>query len=125
MFDDWIVSLLLYDQKILAVSLRETLLKRFKIKSTAAALKATWITGFNKKTAYKHLKEFFENNGKFRDEKRGKLKWLRLFNDENLRLEAVMVRERKGEASMMTAQSFCHWVNEELLPSRNLTPNIP
>ena len=51
-----------------------------------------------------------------------------LFNEENLCLEAAMqVREnaiRKREANM-TAHSFCHQVNEELLPSSNLPPNLP
>ena len=34
----------------LSVLLMETLQKRFKVKATAAALKAAWITGFNEKT---------------------------------------------------------------------------
>ena len=51
-----------------------------------------------------------------------------LLNDENLRLEAAMfVREhgyRKGEANL-NAKSFCQWVNNELLPSSDLPPNMP
>ena len=49
-FDDWVASLPLQSCKMLAVMLMETLQKRTNIKSTAAALEAAWITGFNEKT---------------------------------------------------------------------------
>ena len=66
--DDWVVSLPLYNRKMLAVMLMETLQKRMKIGSTQAA----WITRFNEKTVQTYRKEFFERSGKFRDEARGK-----------------------------------------------------
>ena len=89
-FDDWVVSLSLLDRKMLAVLLTETLQKRFNIKSTAAALEAAWVTGFNEKTVHYYRKEFMQNKGKFREEQRGKYKRICLFNDEDLRLRASM-----------------------------------
>ena len=49
-FDDWVISLPLVDRKMLAVLIMETIQKRTPLKSTAAALEAAWITGFNEKT---------------------------------------------------------------------------
>ena len=123
----WVVSLPLSGRKMLAVMLMETVQKRLNVKSTAAALEAAWITGFNEKTVRKYRKEFFENRGKFKDEARGKYKRFCLFNDESLRLQASMwVREHavKKGAPNMVARSFCQWVNE-LLPSSDLPPNLP
>ena len=71
---------------------------------------------------------FFENKGKFEEDKRGKYKWQCLMNDENFRLQASMwIREHtycKGEPNM-TSKSFCEWVNSDLLPNSNLTENMP
>ena len=106
----------------------ETVQKRFNVKSTAAALEAAWITGFNEKTVRKYRKEFFENRGKFKDEARGKYKRFCLFNDEYLRLQVSMwVRENavKKGAPNMVARSFCQWVNYKMLPSSDLPPNLP
>lgn len=113
---------------MLAVMLMETVQKRFHVKSTAAALEAAWITGFNEKTVRKYRKEFFENRGRFKDEARGKYKRFCLFNDESLRLQASMwIRENavKKGAPNLVARSFCQWVNNELLPSSDLPPNLP
>ena len=126
-FDDWVVSLPLYDQKMLAVMLMETLQKRMKIGSTQAALEAAWITGFNEKTVQTYRKEFFERGGKFRDEARGKYKRFCLFNEESLWLDASMwIRENavKKGAPNLVARDFCQWVNNDLLPSSNLPPNL-
>ena len=116
-FDEWVVSLPLNSRRMLSVMLMETLQKRFKIGSTAAALEAAWMTGFNKKTVRGYKKEFFENHGKFRDEARGKYKRFCLFNDEALPLQASMwIRENsvKKGAPNMVARELCLWVNNEL-----------
>ena len=122
------VSLPAYSRKMFSVLLTETLMNRLKMKSTAAALEAASATGLNEKTVRKYRKEFYENKGSFKDEKRGKYMHHCLLNDENLRLEAAMfIREhgyRKGEANL-NAKLFCQWVNNELLPSSNLAPNMP
>ena len=98
------------------------------MKSTAAALEVASATGLNEKTVRKYRKEFYENKGSFKDEKRGKYMRHCLLNEVNLRLEAAMfIREhgyRKGEANL-NAKSFCQWVNNDLLPSSNLAPNMP
>lgn len=102
-FDDWVVSLPLTERKMLAVMLMETVQKRFNIKSTAAALEAAWITGFNEKTVRKYRKEFFENRGKFKDEARGKYKRFCLFNEEALCLQASMwIRENAVKKVLRT-----------------------
>lgn len=127
-FDNWIVSLRLSDRKMLSVLLMETLQKRFNIKATAAALEAAWITGFNEKTVRYYRKDFMDNKGHFKEEKRGKHKRVCLFNDEDLRLRASMwVRENAVNKSgpNMTARDFCQWVNETLLPSSSLPPFFP
>ena len=112
---------------MLAVIQMERLQKRTSLKSTAAVLEAAWITGFNEKTIHVYRKEFFENCGRFRDEARGKYQRACLFNEESLRLQAAMwVREnavRKG-APNLVAREFCQWVNNELLSSSDLPPNL-
>ena len=126
--DDWMVSLPSATRKMLSVVLVESFMTRLKMKSTAAALEAASITGFNEKTVRRYRKEFYENKGHFKEEKRGKYQRQCLFNDENLRMEAAMfVREngcKKGEANL-NAKLFCQWVNNDLLPSSDLPPNLP
>lgn len=103
-FDDWMISLPAAQRKMLSVVLADLLSSRFKLKSTAAAFEAAWITGYNEKTVRRYSKEFYENKGCFTEEKRGKYMRHCLLNDENLRLEAAMyVREqgyKKGEANL-------------------------
>ena len=127
-FDDWMVSLPALNRKTLAVLLMESFRNRQKMNVTDAAKEAASITGYNEKTVRQYRKEFFTQKGKFKEGKQGKYKRHCLLNDENLRLEAAMwVREnayRKGEANM-TATSFCQWVNNDLLPSYHLPPNLP
>ena len=88
-----------------AVMPMETLQKRTNIKSTAAALEAALITGFNEKTICGYRKEFFENHGTFKNESRRKYKRFWLFNEETLRLQAAMwIREnaaRKGAPNLV------------------------
>ena len=127
-FDDWMVSLPALQRKTLAVLLMESFKNRQNMGVMGAAQEAASITGFNEKTVRLYRKEFFESNGQFKETRQGKYKRNCLLKDENLRLEASMwVREhacKKGEANM-TAKSFCQWVNEDLLPSHNLPPNLP
>ena len=56
----------------LSAMLMEMLQKRTGLKSTAAVLKASWITGFNKKNICGYRQELFEHGGGFKDEARGK-----------------------------------------------------
>lgn len=93
-----------------------------------AAQEAGSIAGFNEKTVRQYRSDFYKNGGKFSETKQGKYKRHWLLNDENLRLEASMwVREnsyKKGDPNM-TAQAFCQWVNDHLLPSQDLPPELP
>ena len=126
--DDWMVSLPSATRKMLSVALVESFMTRLKMKSTAAALEAASITGLNEKTVRRYRKEFYENKGHFKEEKRGKYQQHCLYNNENLCMEAArFVREngcKKGEACL-NAKLFCQWVNSDLLPSRDLPPNLP
>ena len=122
------VSLPALQTKPLAVLLMESFKKRLNMCVMGAAQEAASITGFNEKTVKLYHKEFFENEGHFKETRQGKYRRNCLLKDENLRLEAAMgVREhacKKGEANM-TAKSFSQWVNEELLPLHNLPANLP
>ena len=93
-----------------------------------AAQEAASVTGYNERTVRRYWKQYFDNRGKFPESRQGKHVRQCLFSDEALRLEAAMwVREnsyRKGEANA-TARSFCEWVNNHLLPSHNLPPELP
>ena len=128
LFDDFMVSLPLLQRKTLAVLLMHSFRVRQKLSVTGAALEAASITGFNERTVRKYKKQFYENRGKFPESRQGKFERHCLFNDENLRLQAAMwVREnsyQKGEANM-TARSFCQWVNDHLLPTQDLPPELP
>ena len=127
-FDDFMVGLPSLERKTLAVLLMQSFQDRQKMGSRDAAKEAASITGFNERTVRKYTKELFDNRGKFPETRRGKHERHCLHNDENIRLEASMwVREnscKKGDANM-TAQSFCQWVNDCLLPSHDLPPAYP
>ena len=126
--DEFMVSLPSVQRKTLGVLLMHSFQRRQKMNVRDSAVEAGSIIGYNEKTVRKHSKEFFENHGKFPETKQGKYKRHCLLNDEDLRLEASMwVREnayKKGDANL-TAQSFCIWVNDHLLPSHNLPPELP
>ena len=127
-FDDWMVCLPAIQRKTLAVLLMHSFKVRQNMNAKDAAREAGSIAGFNEKTVRQYRSDFYKNGGKFSETKQGKYKRHWLLNDENLRLEASMwVREnsyKKGEPNM-TAQSFCQWVNDHLLPSQNLPPELP
>ena len=127
-FDDFVLSLPLIQRKTLAVLLMQTFQVRQKMPIADAAQEAASISGFNERTVRRYRKEFFENKGRFPESRQGKHERQCLFNDETLRLKAAMwLREnsyRKGEGNA-TAQSFCEWVNNHLLPSHNLPPELP
>ena len=87
-----------------------------------------FITDLNEKTVRQYRKQFLDGKGRFTDTKQGKYECHCLLNDEELRLHAAMwAREhayKKGEANM-TAERFCQWVNNDLLPSHILPSNLP
>ena len=127
-FDDFVLSLPLIQRKTLAVLLMQTFQVRQKMPIADAAQEAASISGFNERTVHRYRKEFFENKGRFPESRQGKHERQCLFNDETLRLKAAMwLRENsygKGEGNA-TAQSFCEWVNNHLLPSHSLPPELP
>ena len=124
-FDDWMISLSTIQRKTLSVLLVHALRVRQEMNIGDAAQETASITGFNKKTVRMYHKE---NKGKFKEIKQGKYKRHCLMSDENLRLDAAMyVREhayQKGSANL-ASKSFCQWVSASLLPSHNMTPQMP
>ncbi len=126
--DDWMISLPALQRKTLSVLLFQSFRTRQAMNVTDAAQEAASITGFNEKTVRTYRKDFYDNGGKFKESRQGKHQRHCLLNDENLRLDAAMyVREhayQKGAANLM-AKSFCQWVNNELLPSHTLSPQLP
>ena len=128
LFDDFMMSLPSLQRKTLAVLLMQNFQVRQKMSALDAAQEAASISGFNERTVRRYSKQFFDNRGKFPESRQGKHERQCLFNDEDLRLEAAMwVREnayKKGEGNA-TAPSFCEWVNDCLLPSHNLSPELP
>ena len=104
LFDDWVNSLPAVDRKYLFVGPKCSFQKRQGMGIMDAANEAASFAGFNEKTDRLYKKEFYENNGKFKETKQGKYKRVSLLNDENLRLEAAMfIREnsyKKGSANL-------------------------
>ena len=79
-------------------------------------------------TVHRYRNEFFQNEGHFAVRLQGKYEQHCVHHDEALNHKAAeWVREHafaKGELNM-TAQSFCDWVNNTLLPSSHLQPYFP
>ena len=127
-FDDWVVSLLSADRKMLSVALMHSFQKRQGMTVMDAEQESGSICGFNEKTVRCYRGQFFDGKGNFKETKQGKYDRQRLLYDENLCLDAAMwAREnayKKGEANM-TAGKYCQWVNNELLPSHVLPANVP
>ena len=127
-FDEFILSLQLDQRRMLAVLLAESFRTRQGMGVVEAAREAGSIVGYSDKTVRKLRTEFYENKGELKERKQGKYKRLTIYRDEELNREAAKwVRENaftKGKPNM-TAQSFCQWVNEDLLPSSHLPPQFP
>ena len=127
-FDDFMVNLPLLQRKTLAVLLMHSFRVRQRMSVSGAAQEAASISGFNERTVRRYSKQFYDNQGKFPESRQGKFERHWLFNDENLRLQAAMwVRENSynKEEGNMTAHSFCQWVNDHLLPTQKLSPELP
>ena len=127
-FDEWMVSLRLDQRKMLAVILMESFKRRQKMRVKDAASEAGSIVGFNERTVRKYRNDFFSNDGRFSIRQQGRYERHCVHHNEELNIKAATwVREHafiKGKPNM-TAESFCVWVNNELLMSSHLPPNFP
>ena len=112
---------------MLSVILMENFRNRFNLNVKQAATEAGSVVGFNEKTVRRYRNDFFENEGHFSIQLQGKYERHCVHHDEALNHKAAeWVREHafvKGEPNM-TAQSFCEWVNNDLLPSSHLPPHF-
>ena len=126
--DDWVLGLRLEQRRMLAVTLMESFKTRQKMNVKEAATEAGSIVGFNEKSVRKYRNDFFANKGTLTPHKQGKYERHCVHNDEHLNHTAAeWVRANafvKGQPNM-TAQSFCDWVNSELLISSHLPPFFP
>ena len=112
---------------MLSVILMENFRNRFNLNVKQAATEAGSVVGFNKKTVRRYRNDFFENEGHFSIQLQGKYERHCVHHNEALYHKAAKwVCEHtfvKGEHNM-TAQSFCEWVNNDLLPSSHLPPHF-
>ena len=127
-FDEFILSFPIDNRRMLAVLLAESFRTRQGMGIVYAAREAGSIVGYSDKTVRKLRKQFYENKGVLRERTQGKYERVTIYRDEELNEAAAKwVRENaftKGKPNM-TAQSFCQWANEELLPSSQLPPHFP
>ena len=126
--DDWILSLCLDQRKMLAVILMESYKKCMKLNAKDAATETGSVVGFNEKTVHRYRNDFFQNEGHFTIPMQGKYERHCIYHGEGLNHKAAeWVREHafvKGQPNM-TAQSFCDWTKNTLLPSSHLPPHFP
>ena len=126
--DDWMVTLRLEQRKMLSVTLMESFKTRQKMNVKDAAREAGSVVGFSDKTVRKYRNNFFANKGSLTPLKQGKYERHCVYHDEELNCKsAEWVRAHafvKGEPNM-TAQSFCDWINSDLLVSSHLPPFFP
>ena len=127
-FDDFVLSLPLDDRRMLAVLLMESFMNQQKMQVVDAARKAGSIVGYSDRTVQTLRKQFWDNNRMLEGRKQGKYARMTVYGDEELNKKAAeWVRANaflKGQPNI-TAQSFCVWVNEDLLPSSHLLPHFP
>ena len=128
LFDDFVLSLPIDDRRMLAVLLMESFRTRQKVRVVDAAREAGSIVGYSDRTIRALRKQFFDNKGELNERKQGKYERMTVYRDEEVNKKAAeLVRVNafvKGKPNM-TAQSFCVWVNEHLLPSCHLPPHFP
>ena len=127
-FDDVILCLPLDDRRMLAVLLTESFKTRQKMGVVDAAREAGSIVGYSDQTVRDLRKQYWDNEGMLDERRQGKYDRMMVYKDEQLNKKAAeRVREndfKEGEPNM-TAQSFCVWLNEHLLPSSHLPPYFP
>lgn len=127
--EDWANSLSRDDQMSLAITLHYALVEVNNLPSNKTADLIASFMGKSERTIREWKYSFIENGGSFPESQQGK--YIRegiLWQNEELneaasdyvRANAVV----KGKPNL-TAISFCHWVNESLLPNSILEPGYP
>ena len=110
---------------MLAVTLMESFKTRLKMNVKDAAREAGSIVGFSDKTVRKYRNNFFVNKGSLTPLKQGKYERHCIYHDEQLNhksAEWVRAHAFVKDDPSVTAQSFCHWINSDLLVSSHLLP---
>ena len=126
---DWTSSLSRDDLMSLVMTLQLALVHESGLTNTDAANVIASLVGRSERTVREWKYIFFKNNGNFPDSKQGKYQrdgilWQ---NEELNDAASDYVRNNavvKGRPNM-TSISFCHWVNENLLPNSVLEPGYP
>ena len=100
-FDDYMLSLLLEQRRMLAVILMESFKLRQKINMKDAAFTITVsIVGFNEETVRRNRSDFFSNKGKLTLSRQGKYELHCVYHDEDLNRKArewECLQERRAE----------------------------
>ena len=111
---------------MLTIFLASSFQEDFQLGAVDASEKAAAKCGVTGRTVRNWLKQF-RTTGQLSDG-RGQSKIDVLFDDDDLsEMARRWVRDhasKKGEPNM-TAAAFCNWINETLLPSVTLGPELP
>jgi len=126
---DWTSSLSRDDLMSLAMTLQLALVYESAMTNTDAANVIASLIGRSERTVREWKYDFFKNGGDFPDSKQGKYQREGILwqNEELNEAASDFVRNNavvKGRPNM-TSISFCHWVNEVLLPNSVLEPGYP
>ena len=127
--EEWLNSLHRYDIMSLTLLLHNFLVTRMHLSLTNAAKLIGETVKKSDRTVREWRVVFLTNSNNFPDSLQGRYQRRGvLWHNERLNkcvrqfvLENASVKGRPN----MTARSFCHWVNEELLPNEPLEPCFP
>ena len=101
----------------------------FGVQKTDTAVVVGKVLDKSERTIRRWVDDFVSNGGEFSDSRQGHyIRINTLMTNEDLCERArVYVRENAAQRGRpnLTASSFCHWVNNELLPNSVLEPGYP
>ena len=127
--EDWLNSLHRDDIMTFTLLLHQLLVNRMQIPVTEASKLIGETVKKSDRTVREYRSIFNGNEYSFPDSLQGKYqrKGVLWQNEKLNKLATKFVRENaavKGRPNM-TARSFCHWVNDDLLPNEALEPGYP
>ena len=125
----WLDHLPRDDLQHVALLLYARLPTVFGVQKTDAAVVVGKVLDKSERTIRRWVADFVSNGGEFSDSRQGH--YIRnntmMTNEDLCERARVYVRENAAQRGRpnLTASSFCHWVNNELLPNSVLEPGYP